>query len=341
MPPPMKVAVLNPRGNDPDQTFPDLAGAPDDRLHPPVNYHAFAACTGSGFYRDPNSIPHNVRAVIILLTHDLSRANMALTRLRREKKVIALAWKEAGAHQVAQQLATPRNLDRFRDLCERSDGAIATTPDLAPLFLSGGAPRVEFIPAPYPVEDSRWDFRRPDEEKRGVLIGTRELFVPTRNHLAALLLIKRLAEGMGEPVTVFNFDGWRGRRILGKLDYSDGMLRIIEERLPYAKWLRAVAKHRFVFQLDSSTVPGQVAGDALLARIPCVGGCGTTERLVFPDLCGWGRSHEQLFDIAARLFEHPHDCAEYVERAAQSAAATLSFTRVAEALQSFFAPLLR
>jgi hypothetical protein len=337
----MKVAVLNPRGNDPDQAFPDFAGEPDERLHPPVNYHAFAACTGSGFYRDADSIPSDVRAVIVLLTHDLGRANLALTRLRREKKIAVLAWKEAGAHQISKQLASPRSLSRFRDLCERSDGAIATTPDLVPFFLGSGAPRVEFIPTPYPVEDSRWDFRRPVEEKRGVLIGTRELFTSSRNHLAALLLIKRLAEGMGEPVTVFNFDGWRGRRMLRKLGYADGILRVIEERLPYPKWLRAVSKHRFVFQLDSSTVPGQVAGDALLARVPCVGGCGTTERLAFPDLCGWGRSHEQLFDLAARLFEHPHDCAEYVERAVQNASSTLSFARVAEELKSYFEPLLR
>ena len=337
----MKVGVLNPRGNDPDQTFPDFAGKPDERFHAPVNYHGFAACTGGGFYRDANSIPDDTRAVILLLTHDLGRAKMAITRLRREKKIVALAWKEAGAHQVAQQLATPQNVELFRDLCGRSDGAIATSPDLVPLFLAAGVPRAEFIPTPYPVEDSRWDFRRPDEEKRGVLIGTRELFTPARNHLAALILICRLAEGMGEPVTVFNFDGWRGRRILRKLGYGEGMLRIIEKRLSYPTWLRAVAKHRFNFQLDSSTVPGQVAGDALLARVPCIGGYGSTERLAFPDLCGWGRTHEQLFDLAARLFEHPQACAEHVERAAEHAAATLSFTRVAEALRTFFAPLLR
>src|SRR5215218_8810500 len=137
----MKVAVLNPRGNDPDQSFPEFAGSPDERLHAPVNYHGFAACTGGGFFRDPNSIPSDVRAVILLLTHDLGRARMALTRLRRERKVVALAWKEAGGHQVWKQLSTPRAISSFRELCERSDGAIATTPDLAQLFLSSGAPR--------------------------------------------------------------------------------------------------------------------------------------------------------------------------------------------------------
>jgi hypothetical protein len=337
----MKVAVLNPQGKDPDQLFPDFAGAPNEREHAPVNYHAFAACTAGGFFREADSIPKEMRAVILLLTRDLSRAAKAIIRLRREKKVVVLAWKEAGGHQIAEQLAKPSNVAMFRQLCERSDGAIATTADLTALFQAAGAPRVEFIPAPYPIEDERWSFARPDEEKRGVLIGTRELFVPSRNHLAALLLIRRLAEGMGEPVTVFNLDGWKGRRILNSAGYGEGMLRIIEQRLPYPKYLRAVAKHRFVLQLDSSTVPGQVAGDCLLARVPCLGGQGTTERLVFPDLCGWGRSHEQLFDLAARLFEHPHDCASFVERALENGRQTLGFARGAEALESFFKPMLR
>lgn len=337
----VKVAVINPGGRDPDQAFPDFAGAPDEKRHAPVNYHAFAACTGGVFAHDYDAIPKDVRAVILLLTRDLSRSAKALTRLKREKKTVAIAWKEAGGHQVAEQLARGRNIDLFRQCCEMSDGAIATTPDLLPLFLWTGAHRAEFIPTPYPVEDERWDFTRPEEEKRGVLIGTREFFTPPRNHFVALQLIRRLAEGLGEPVTVFNFDGWRGRRLLRQLDYGEGALRVVEERLPYPKYLRVVAKHRFVFQLDASTVPGQVAGDALLARVPCVGGHGTTERLVFPELCGFGRTHEQLFDVAARLFEHQHDCADYVVRAVENARATLSFAKGAEALESFFAPLLR
>ena len=337
----MQIAVLNPNGKDPNQAFPDFAGAPDERVHAPVNYHAYAACTGGGFYRDWQAIPEKVRAVIVLLTRDLSRAAKAVIGLRRTKRAVVLAWKEAGGHQIADQLASAGRLAFFRELCERSDGAIAPTADLLPLFLWSGAPRVEFIPTPYPVEDTRWDFARPEEEKRGVLVGTREFFTPSRNHLAALLLIRRLAEGMGEPVTVFNSEGWRGRRLLRGLGYAEGMLRVVEERLPYPKYLRAVAKHRFVFQLDASTVPGQVAGDALLARVPCVGGHGTTERLVFPELCGHGRTHEQLFDLAARMFEHPHDCAEYVVRAMENARHTLSFARGAEALRSFFEPLCR
>lgn len=337
----MKVAVLKPNGRDPNQLFPDFAGTPDDGIHAPVNYHAFAACTGGGFFRDADSIPAEMRAVILLLTRDLTRTSKALFRLRREKKAVVLAWKEAGAHQLAEQLSRPANVSMFREICQRADGAIATTADLVSVFRSAGASRVEFIPTPYPCDDERWNFSRPDEEKSGVMIGTREFFTPSRNHLAALMQIKMIAEGMGEPVTVFNLDGWRGRRMLNAIGYQPGSLRVVEQQLPYPKYLRAIAKHRFVFQLDASTVPGQVAGDCLLARVPCLGGHGATERLVFPELCGAGRTHEQLFDLSARLLEHPHDCHSFVEKALENAGHTLSFRRGAEELRSFFDPLLR
>ena len=71
--------------------------------------------------------------------------------------------------------------------------------------------------------------------------------------------------------------------------------------------------------------------------MPCVGGNGTTERLVFPELCGHGRGTEQLFDIAARLLEHPHDCAAVIERAFQLARSQLSFGVVAKQLDEYFA----
>ena len=41
------------------------------------------------------------------------------------------------------------------------------------------------------------------------------------------------------------------------------------------------ARHKIVLQADKSAVPGQVAGDALLCRMPCVGGDGAIDRLAF------------------------------------------------------------
>ena len=59
----MKLAVLNPGGRDPQQSFPDGAGTPDEKLHPPVNYHAFAACTGSSVTKkDKSAARHAIAA---------------------------------------------------------------------------------------------------------------------------------------------------------------------------------------------------------------------------------------------------------------------------------------
>ena len=336
-----RLAVLNPEGRDPEQHFRDSAGAPNEAEHAPVNHHGFAACTSGSFYRDATAIPAASEHVLLLLRGNFKAARQAIVELRASGKTIAIAFKEAGAFQVALQLSSPRKLRLFHEICERADGAIATTPDLIPLYRAAGVRYAELVPAPYPVEHPSWDFTRAPAERRGIFIGTREFSTLSRNHLTALLTVRFLAETMQEPVTVMNGDGWRGRRMLRHLRYPEGLLRVVEGKLPYPRYLRGVAKHKIIFQLDASAVPGQVAGDALLARIPCVGGNGTTERLVFPDLCGHGRTHEQLLDIAARLLEHPHDCLTVTERALELAHQRLSFTRVAADLTEFFQRISR
>src|SRR5207244_10966561 len=60
-----------------------------------------------------------------------------------------------------------------------------------------------------------------------------------------------------------NLDGYRGRRLLSELKFPEGKLRLIEKWKSYPDYLRAIAQHKIVLQLDRSHVPGQVAGDAL------------------------------------------------------------------------------
>ncbi len=332
----MKLAVLNPKGSDPSQNFPDGAGAPGEEAHPPVNGHGFAACTSGAFFRKDQEIPAGQKEVLVLLRHNLKACRQALAELRGEGKTVAIAWQEAGPLQVAEQLAKPAAFKLFQEICQRADGAIATTRDVGTFFTAAGARHVEFIPMPYPLEDARWNFATPIEERRGIFVGTREFRVPSRNHLAALLTLRQLAASMYETVTVINGDGWRGRRMLAQLEYDERLLKVVEGRMPYPRYLRLMGKHKLVWQLDASGGTGQVAGDALLARVPCVGGNGTTERLAFPDLCGHGRDAEHLFDIAARLLEHPHDCEAVMGRAEESAREKLSFAAVAKRLESFF-----
>src|SRR5580765_5581184 len=125
----MKLAVLNPKGRDPDQQFPDGAGAPDETQHAPVNFHAFAACTGGAFFRRDQYIPTEMKCVLLLLRHDLKASRQALLELRRAGKTVVVSFKEAGALQIASLLANATKFTLFREICQRADAALATTPD--------------------------------------------------------------------------------------------------------------------------------------------------------------------------------------------------------------------
>jgi hypothetical protein len=85
-------------------------------------------------------------------------------------------------------------------------------------------------------------------------------------------------------------------------------------------------------------VPGQVAGDALLCRLPCVGGDGAIERLVFPDEAGFGRTPNQLAEIALELMQDAGRCEAAALASQNRAKALVSFRAVAERLEAFFQP---
>ncbi len=330
------LAVLNPGGNDPDQPFPDGAGTPGAAGHPPVNYHAYAACTAGGFYRNAAAIGPG-RPVLLLLRRDLKLGLKTLATLQAGGRTVAVSLKESGSHQVAALLADAARLALFREIVAQADFCLSSTPDLVPFYRGAGARRAEFVPTPYPVEESAWDFSMPIQERRGVFVGTREFDVPSRNHLAALLAVKEL----GEPVTVVNLDGRRGCRRLEALGFEEGRLpglRIVEGRMDYPRYLKLMAAHRIVFQLDRSAVPGQVAGDALLCRVPCVGGDGAVERLAFPGLCGHGRTASELLAQAARLLGEESEAvyAGAVEESQRLARETLSFAVVARRLETLY-----
>ncbi len=324
------LALLNPGRSDRYQSFAAGPGRPGDPGHPPVNYHAYAAATGGAFHREVATIPPSVRVIVLLLRRDLKAAQKALRTLQKRGQRVWVALKEAGTHQVAELLNHRQRLMLLREIVAEADGTLASTPELVPFFWGAGARRVEFIPTPYPVENAEWDFSQPAQERRGIWIGTREWEVPSRGHLAALLSVASIAGE--EPVSVMNPDGWRGRRRLQALPFAPGQLRIIEGRLPYGDYLRTMAKHRFVFQLDRSAVPGQVAGDALLCRLPCIGGDGAIERLAFPALCGHGRDAGELTALAARLLADPAFAAQQVAESQRLARERLGFERVAQQL---------
>src|SRR5207237_6312569 len=134
------------------------------------------------------------------------------------------------------------------------------------------------------------------ENRSGMFVGTREFAVPSRNHLAALVAVKRLSDVTKEPVTVFNFGRRREAKLISEMGFRK--IRVHEKRMNYRAYLGEVARHKIIFQLDRSRVPGQVAGDALLCRSVCVGGDGAIERIAFPATCGEKRSDAEVVEIA-------------------------------------------
>lgn len=337
-----RLTVLNPGGRDPEQQFHSVP-APIGRAHPPINFHAFAACTFGWFHRDTRRVLGKKTPVLLLLRSDFRASERALTDLKKERRTVALSLKETGTHQIVQQLRDPAKLSRFMKIVAHADGCIATTPEAAEIYQRVRSKHdpatVAFIPTPYPVEDQRWDFSVSRNEQSGIFVGTREWDIPTRNHFAALLIARQLCEATGEPVTVVNLDGYKGRRLLGELNFPEGKLRLIEKWQPYADYLRDLARHKIVLQFDRSHVPGQVAGDALLCRIPCVGGDGAIERIAFSKTCGEGRTINEIASMAFNLLKNAELREAVVAESQERARERLSFEAIRSKLTKFLARL--
>src|SRR5438874_9490158 len=226
-----RLTVLNPGGRDPEQRF-DTVPAPGEGAHPPINFHAFAACTLGAFHFNPRRAIAEKTPVLLLLRSDFRTSERALADLKKQGRTVAVSLKETGLHQIAQKLRDRAKLARFMKIVAQADGCIATTPEAGEIYqrvLGKHDPAtVAFIPTPYPIEDGRCNFSVPANEQSGIFVGTREWDVPTRNHFAALLVARQRCETTGEPVSVTNLDGDMGRRwfdelefLKGKVGYSD------------------------------------------------------------------------------------------------------------------------
>jgi hypothetical protein len=331
-----RLTVLNPGGRDEAQDFPDGAG--ETALpHPPTNFHAYAACTRGSFERETKDAIAQATRVLVLLRGDFGASERAVDALQTAGRFVAVSLKETGLHQIADQLQNSARLARFVRIVKKADACLAPTPEAADLFRAVRGPdHVAFIPTPYPVDDPRWDFSRPIEQRAGIFIGTREWDVPSRNHLGALMVARQLSEKTGEAVTVFDCDGRRGVRLLSEIGFAADKLRVLNRKLGYPEYLREVARNKIVLQLDTSFVPGQVAGDALLCRVPSVGGNGAIDRLGFPETCGFARSIEEIREIAERLLTDPNFYRTTVTAMIPAASKVLGFEVVAEQLAEFF-----
>src|SRR5437588_7470998 len=171
-----RLTVLNPAGRDPEQKFEELA-RPGEDAHPPINFHAFAACTLGAFHCNPRRAVAENMPILLLLRSDFRASERALSDLKKHGRTVAVSLKETGLHQIAQQLGDPAKLSRFMKIVTDADGCISTTPEAAEIYqrirIKRDPASVAFVPTPYPIEDQRWDFSLPPAEQSGIFVGAR------------------------------------------------------------------------------------------------------------------------------------------------------------------------
>lgn len=324
-----EFVVLNPGGRDAEKSFRNGAGAPGDAGHPPVNYHGYAACMRGAFLREAESVPEGTRAALVLLRKRNLRAVLkTIAKLKARGVRTWISFKESGRHQVAGFFS---NYDRallFTEICKAADGYLSSTPELESLYRASGCRAGFFAPTPYPVEEPEWDPGIPLEKRIGILVGTREFDVPSRNHWHAVSAAAALGRELEVPVAVINNAGRHGLRLLKAIRGENPFLHIIVGPLEYRAYLKLMAAHRLVFQLDASAVPGQVAGDSLLCRMPCIGGNGAVDQVAF------GATWENPIESAKRLLTDDAAWIEAVRNSQNIAKERLSFSAARALLTS-------
>ena len=215
--------------------------------------------------------------------------------------------------QVARMLAKPGLSPKVsRNMSARSMASFPAQRNLFRFTKQRGAVAADSFRRRTPLRNRLGIFPFRSRQRRGIFIGTREFGVPSRNHFLAISSVLKL----GQPVTVINTEGWSGARLLRAISRD---LHIVSGKLPYTAYLCLMARHRIVFQLDRSAVPGQVAGDALLCGLPCVGGDGAVDKLAFPGLCGIGLPAESAVSAAERLLADDIYYAETLEKSRELA----------------------
>lgn len=332
------LAVLNPGGRDPFLDYGKRPAPSESGVHPPVNFHAFAACSRGAFCQNTRDIlersPGRFQHALVLLRRRMAPCLRAVRELRSAGLRVLVSWKECGFTQVSQQLNQPDLWSMYTEILSLAQGIISPTG--MPFPAPPSQPPLPFhaLPTPYPVDFPEWDFSIPLPERSGIFVGTREFSTPPRNHLAALSVALRVAERTSTHVTVINSEKRQGSRMLQSLTVGlpKERLRILDGRLPYDAYLRTIASHRVIFQLDRSSVPGQVAGDALLCRSLCLGGNSAIEQIAFPDHCPPNLPETGMADHLARLLTDDRFLEDSIAQSQNRAREQLSFAACAQKL---------
>jgi len=333
------ITVLNPKGKDPEQHFRDFAGEVDPKFHPPVNFHAYAACLSGSFQKDVNHAIEIGKPVLMLIRKNMKTCLKTIKKLKEAGLTVAVSLKETGFHQLNGQLGNAKQLSLFKQILTLADGVVSPTEALVPIYQSlrtnHNSDSALFIPTPYPVNDPRWDFSTSLELRQGIFIGTRELKTASRNHLQSLILITNTAKELNCRIGLINSNGKQLIKVLDTLNFPQEKC-LIHTKLGYPDYLRFMSQHRVVFQLDQSMVPGQVAGDCALTRQIAIGGNGSIDSLIFPDFCAKGQDRQNILKTLLFLMKDNDIYKQALRDSAEKAKKFLSFENVAKEIRKFY-----
>ncbi|MEX2579361.1 MAG: hypothetical protein WD342_09905 [Verrucomicrobiales bacterium] len=347
---PVRLAVLNPGGRDPYLDYREGPDGYSSEVHAPINFHAYAAATYGAFF---DSAEHVLRerdrfdAVLVLVRRRCWITLRAVEKLKREGLKVLVAWKECSHSQITRQLGRLRAAEAYGRILELADGIVSPTlawpPRCGSVEQNAFWRKMKFIPTPYPIDFPAWDFSTPVEKRSGIMIGTREFKVEARNHIHSIARAASLAHEFNIPrVTVINTERRSGMKLLREMAkaFPRDCLRIQEARLPYPQYMALLSSHRVVFQMDRSTVPGQVAGDSLMARSICAGGSSTIEKVAFGDFSDDGTIRlKNVFERIAQILYDDNAYVAAIEKSQRAAAKSLTFEAVARQFAEW--PLLR
>lgn len=338
-----KLAVIDGAVKQKKQDFADYGRTVSSKQHAPVNWHAYAACTGGSVYKSINDLDYESFVLFSASRQFFHNDLKAFIQLSQSGVNCAFSIKGCGPLQFLPRLDSPSKMRRARGLMNEIPGCITPSKAILPVLRSMRDELPEeqtaFIPAPYPIEYSEWDFSKPLNERSDIYLATREFNHKNRYHLYALTVLKGIVRKLGCRVTVVNQDKGRGRSFYKAVGFRDDEINVLDSRRPYPQYLELLSSHKFVFQLDQSAVPGQVAGDAALCRMPCVGGNGTNEYILYRELNTLPSEFEAAVDLALRIYEDEDMQRQSIELAVKRAEEHMSFSKVRARLENFFSVL--
>ena len=329
--PPRSLDVLVPQGRDAHIDFAGGVPMPGEAAHEPINFHAIAAATGGEFHASVATVKQDHRAILVLIPRRVDRAMEAVRALKIAGHTVLVTWKECGSHQLAAAMSDRDHVEAVRKISEMADAWFAASPAAADVITAMvPAPRMITLPTPYPVDVDGWLSTRALAARDGIFIGTREWSVPARRHGQTIKLAVELARRHpGLRVTCVNTNGMLGRLRLARAAGRGINIHAIAP-LAYPAYLDCIRGHRLVLQRDASGVPGQVAGDAILAGTPCLGGGGMIDRLVYPHLPGAGDDDKAVINAADHLLTVDaawQDCMANAMRHAMESVSFAAFRR--------------